>query len=281
MDIDLIPFHRLDLATIQSTYTYGQLAMKDRRVSKLDREELIQYVEERLQLLPWIRMSIVFIQNTDAYIRSSDCSTKSWEELVSYVPLTKDIEFFSRSKMDRYRPHPQIPTDWRRVLSNFYASHVMLLGLDFPTAEHAFHGMKIIYASAETNPSEPSVDCQSPFTRATRQALIVLLSDDSPLHAKKIGGRASYRKLGLELNVEKWNTLREDIQQDIIESRLRSDAVFRRVLRWTKPSELIHYERPSLGCTPFWGAFRSRQTGEMVGHNILGKILMKFRGTLS
>jgi hypothetical protein len=82
LDIDYIPFRNLPLESIRQTYTYGQLVRQDKTVKNLTRDGVIQYLEKRLNILPWISMSLVFVQSTDAYM-SSPCSHQSWETLVS------------------------------------------------------------------------------------------------------------------------------------------------------------------------------------------------------
>jgi predicted NAD-dependent protein-ADP-ribosyltransferase YbiA (DUF1768 family) len=260
MDIDYIPFRNLPLESIHQTYTYGQLVCQDKTVKKLTRDELIRYIDQRLNVLPWIHLSLVFVQNTDRYMNSS-CSHLSWETLVSYTHSTDAAVFYSKSKVDTHRPFPHIPVDWKRVLSNFYPSPITLDGVHFPTPEHAFQGMKILLAS-----SGP-VD----------QALQSLLLDPSPVYAKKCGGRAAYKRQGLLLDTIRWEELRETVQHRITTARLHSDPVFVRILRWSASRPLIHYERGTRARPPFWGAFQSKDTGEYIGRNVLGTMLMAAR----
>jgi predicted NAD-dependent protein-ADP-ribosyltransferase YbiA (DUF1768 family) len=205
-------------------------------------------------------MSLVFIQNTDAYM-SSPCSHQSWETLVSYTYETEAAVFYSKSKLDTHRPFPHIPTDWKRVLSNFYPTPITLDGINFATPEHAFQGLKIVLASS------------GPID----QALRALLLDHSPVHAKKCGSRGEYKRQGIILDPVRWDELRETVQQRIITARLQSDPVFERILRWSASRPLIHYERGNRARPPFWGAFLSKETGEYVGCNVLGKMLMQSR----
>jgi ribA/ribD-fused uncharacterized protein len=260
LDIDYIPFKNLPIESIRQTYTYGQLVKHDKTVKRLTRDGIIKYLEDRLNRLPLIHMSLVFIQDTDAYM-SFPCSHQSWEKLVSYTHETGAAVFYSQSKLDTHRPFPHIPTDWKRVLSNFYPSPVTLDGITFATAEHAFHGMKILLAA-----SGP-----------TDRALQVLLLDPSPVSAKRCGGRAAYKRQGILLDHAQWDEVRGTVQQRIIIARLRSDPVFRRILRWSASRTLIHYERGTLARPPFWGAFLSKETGAYVGRNVLGTMLMQAR----
>ena len=114
----------------------------------------------------------------------------------------------------------------------------------------------------------------------TDRALQILLLDPSPVYAKKCGGRAVYGRQGLLLDHVRWNELRETIQQRIITARLQSDPVFGRILQWSASRPLIHYERGTRARPPFWGAFLSKETGEYVGRNVLGTMLMQARALL-
>ena len=262
LDIDYVPFEHLSLERIRDTYTYGQLKKLDTRVARLSKEGLVQYLQERLNTLPWKHLAHVFIQNTDVYMRTS-CAHRSWVDLVSYEGDEEEIFFYSKSKEDPYRPFPHIPTNWKRVLSNFYPSRIIVRGNGFPTAEHAFHGMKILLAS-----SGP-----------TEAALHALLECDSAADAKKFGGRASFKAWKIQLDLPKWAQLRVQIQREITMARVRSDPLFVSVLRWTSARHLRHFERGSAKCPPFWGQLRT-VTGEYIGQNVLGRLLMEARDTL-
>jgi hypothetical protein len=49
--------------------------------------------------------------------------------------------------------------------------------------------------------------------------------------------------------------------------------VFRHVVR-EAPRPLLHFERGTLKKAPKYGCFRSKETGELVGQNYYGKLLM-------
>ena len=268
MEIDTTPFQHLSLDTIRQTYTYGQLCQLNKEVCKLDRNQLIQYLEDRLNTLEWRHLSLVFIQHTDRYMQTS-CAALNWATLVSYVQDESiPVVFYSRTAPDAYRPFPQIPVDWKRVLSNFYSSRIVVDGQWFETPEQAFHGQKILLASSTNRDG------------GIKNAMTVLLRDSSPLYARRIGGQNSFESMGLLLDTTKWDKIRVDVQRRLITCRIRSDPLFVRVLRWTSNRPLVHFEWGSLRRPPFWGVFQTRDMGRSVGHNMLGNLLMDARSEL-
>jgi predicted NAD-dependent protein-ADP-ribosyltransferase YbiA (DUF1768 family) len=138
-----------------------------------------------------------------------------------------------------------------RYLSNFAPTHD-----HHHTYEHLFQAAKIRVAHG---------------TRVHKQrALARLWADPVPRHARADGRRRV--RAGLTHNEPVWTSLRDDVQHTILAHRVRTDALFRRVLRWTAPRRLVFVERG----TPYWGT--NVATG--VGANVLGEMLMQLRDDL-
>jgi predicted NAD-dependent protein-ADP-ribosyltransferase YbiA (DUF1768 family) len=265
LDVDYVPFEHMSLDSIRKTYTYGQLLYLDNGVGKLTQAALVKYLDDRINTLDWKHMASVFIQHTDAYMKRR-CGHLGWDNLVSYTYETKEVVFYSKSKLDHRRPFPHIPTNWKRVLSNSHPSRLRIDNIWFVTAEHALQGLKLLHAA------------RGPV----KQAIKVLLGNPCPIHARNCGGRAAYKTWGVELDAVRWKRIREEIQRKVIKARIESDPLFVAVLKWSSGRLLIHYAPGTVRYPPFWGAFKSRskETPEYVGENVLGKLLMEVRRTL-
>jgi predicted NAD-dependent protein-ADP-ribosyltransferase YbiA (DUF1768 family) len=93
---------------------------------------------------------------------------------------------------------------------------------------------------------------------------------------KVYSGKASMKKLGCKLDVEKWNEESVGVMKTLVYMRWKNDVEFRSIISDAKKNNipLLHFERGTLKRPPFWGCFRSKETGEIVGQNMYGKILM-------
>lgn len=137
-------------------------------------------------------------------------------------------------------------------LSNFHESPIVLqAGRDqpvtYPTVEHAFQAQKT------SNPTE-----QARILRAR-----------TPAGARELG-----RKVKMTPD---WPKRREGVMRNLIYEKFRQNPELGRRLTQTSDRELV--EGNQWG-DRFWGKSKSPQTGELVGENKLGKILMEVREQL-
>ena len=125
-----------------------------------------------------------------------------------------------------------------RFLSNFYPiPSVKLDGIDYPTVEHAYQAAKSLNPSARE------------FVR----------NSFSPGEAKRRGRTIQKRP--------DWNTVKLGIMEDLVRQKFSVEPL-KSMLLDTGESEL---EEGNSWGDAFWGVCRG------VGHNHLGKILMKIR----
>jgi predicted NAD-dependent protein-ADP-ribosyltransferase YbiA (DUF1768 family) len=84
------------------------------------------------------------------------------------------------------------------------------------------------------------------------------------------------KKLGCSLDVEKWNKESVGVMRNLICMRFKDDEEMRSIIYDAKEKgiPLLHFERGTLKRPPFWGCFRSKETGEIIGANMYGKLLM-------
>jgi predicted NAD-dependent protein-ADP-ribosyltransferase YbiA (DUF1768 family) len=180
--------------------------------------------------------------------------------------------FYSKSKAGT--PCLAGDPDWRRYLSNFQdiLDGFSWDGHRFLNVEMAFHYEKF----KRTNKPEMRKLYIGKPERQTR-----LYSNAFPTNAaaKRFSGRKAMTENGVTLNVPMWNLQRVDVSLTLLKARWKQDPKFRRILMESKSNdiELVHFERGTLTRPPFWGAFRSRKTGEMIGQNMLGRQMMQLR----
>jgi len=79
------------------------------------------------------------------------------------------------------------------------------------------------------------------------------------------------KKLGYELDVGRWNSVREQIMMHLLRTRANVDQDFRSILI-ASDGELLHSDRA--GVKSFWGG------SDKGGQNTLGKLLMQLREEL-
>ena len=146
-----------------------------------------------------------------------------------FAPKEKPLLFFSGSR-DIADLGPDIPANWRRVLSNFYPTQISVEGKDYPTSEHAFHAAKAL------NSSKPWMSLQ--FRVGGKVGPLAS-------EAKKAGGKAAYKKNEAVLSVETWNNRRDDAQRQITVSRIQQDPLFRSILTAVVKQHvrLVHFDR--------------------------------------
>jgi ribA/ribD-fused uncharacterized protein len=127
-------------------------------------------------------------------------------------------------------------------LSNFWAIDLEYEGIVFPTLEHAFQAAKTT---------------SMPVRRAISRL-------SSPGEAKKMGR-------GLTLR-DDWDNIRLDVMETLLRQKFMPGTSVANALKLTGDAELV--EGNNWG-DKFWG-----QSPIGIGHNHLGKLLMKIRSEL-
>lgn len=171
-------------------------------------------------------------------------------------------QFYSKSK-DEDDLNIDIP-DWRKHLSNFYPVMIKFNNKIYPSVEHLFQSEKIRLCSDKPEMSE----------WFTSKGWIGKLPSAV---AKSMGGRKGYTKYHNTLDIEKWNTICDDVMKSCIIARLEVDPTFKKILEATKKQNiyLLHFERQ--GSKSYWGGVKGKQNNKILGQNILGHILMDLR----
>eukprot|EP00940_MAST-03C_sp_MAST-3C-sp2_P000179 g179.t1 len=170
--------------------------------------------------------------------------------------------FFSKSKMSK---ESFLPSDWRNKLSNFSECRLSLLGRTYRSVEHGFQAAKYLLFS-------------EPRANAIRFAKIFESPDLTSSDAKRKGGRAHMEKLGIALDISRWNRHRRDVMLALLRSRWHADESFRSILIETHRQrlQLVHFERS--GARSFWGGCVAKDGSSTIkGRNELGNMLMRLR----
>lgn len=129
-----------------------------------------------------------------------------------------------------------------RFLSNFWPVDVMFDGYKYPSVEHA-------YQSAKT------------FNIQQRKVIRGVIS---PVNAKRLGAAVDKRL--------DWDDIKLDVMYDLVKQKFTNDLVLRDALLATGDA---YIEETNYWHDHFWGVC------DGIGHNHLGKILMKVRTELS
>ena len=147
--------------------------------------------------------------------------------------------FFSGSKDDE-----------SKYLSNF-TSHDR--GAKYPSIESQFQAMKFCYSD---NP---------------QHRLTIDWANASPKDCRSFGSKTYFRKHHIQLNVSKWEKDKVPIMWELLKIRYKKDPCFRNILKKSKKNNvrLMHYSLRD----KFWGAYRKKATNELIGKNMLGKLM--------
>jgi len=132
-------------------------------------------------------------------------------------------------------------------LSNFYPSEVEMDGQVFPTVEHAYQAAK------------------SPDFGVRKQ----IASLDTPKAAKAAGRRIKRPK--------NWFAVNLGIMESLVRQKFTRHADLHEQLLATGDAELVE---GNVWNDRFFGMIWNNKTGEWVGENHLGKILMRVRAEL-
>ena len=182
------------------------------------------------------------------------------EFVIANIPIGDKLPvvFYSRSK-DTVPPRPisDMPPDFRKILSNFYviAGGIAIEGKTYPSVEHWFQSQKYFYTDQPGKMKE--------FTDTQM----------SPKRAKEMGSKKFMRSRKITLDTKTWNRHRDQIMYKGILERYKGDPIFKKILDIVARENLwlVHYDRSA---SSYWGGKKSRKTGEWVGTNALGQIMM-------
>ena len=160
---------------------------------------------------------------------------------------------------------------WGSDLSNFLQDDVDVNGRKYPGGEQCFQGEKF-YAVATFDKTLGAEEKAKMLEYAAR-----FLTVTDPREAKRMGGRKGFPLTDAQL--AGWNDgLAEGVQVKICECKLKTNACVRKVLFSTGQRQLLHQDnRAQRGS--IWGGRISKETGECIGMNKLGKIWMQVRDT--
>lgn len=168
--------------------------------------------------------------------------------------------------------------NWRKYLSNFQdiPDGFSWDGRLFPNVEHAFHYEKF----KRTDKPELGERYVGKPERGSR-----LLGSyfETNAKAKMFSGRKTMGENGATLDVGVWNVERVGVSAALLKARWEQDDKFRSILLDSKVKgiRLIHFERGTRNRPPFWGAFKLRDSGDIIGKNMLGKQMMELRDVVA
>ena len=171
----------------------------------------------------------------------------------------RQLKFYSKSS-NVADLGPTIPSNWRRILSNFHQGELVIDGKVYPTPEHAFHAAK---ARCSSHPS------------MARMFTVGGTIGPLAIDAKRGGGKAAYKDQKAVLNEPMWIQMRDDAQKKIIDARLDQDQLFRSIVMATVDQNirLVHFDRS--GHRSYWGGTVDELTGGIRGTNRLGVLIME------
>ena len=172
------------------------------------------------------------------------------------------IFFFSGSKF----PHCQF--------SNFYEVDIEMAEGVFPSVEHYFQGMKFVPEDRKRFMKGGDLDKRK-ATRASNSKVEM----EKGRFAKSAGSKSGSAKYNLTLATD-------GLDREVAKCRMKralekkfEEEPFKSALLETGKTRLIHI--PLRGKTDFWTGKRDKKTGEIVGENTMGELLMEVRDALS
>ena len=170
------------------------------------------------------------------------------------------LQFYSKSKnMDDLQLNIK---DWRKRLSNFWPCVIEIDGRKYPSVEHAFQAAK---ARVSNKPEVANYfECGGTV-------------EEDAAAAKRAGNKTGFSKFDATLDMAIWDTQRDGAMFTALKARMSVDAEFCAILKKTAElgAHLLHFERQ--GLRAYWGGTIDRASGNIVGLNRLGKMLMELR----
>lgn len=193
-------------------------------------------------------------------LRKMACSSHSKYSATSAKQDRELIFFFSGSRF----PYCQF--------SNFYEVDIEMPEGAFPSVEHYFQGMKFIPEDRARFMKGGEFDKKKETAANSREEIA------KGRLAKSAGSKSGSAKYSLTLAPD-------GLDQEVAKQRMKRALLkkfeqepYRSLLLETKGAQLIHI--PTRGQTDFWTGKRDKKTGEIVGENTMGKLLMEVRDTI-
>ena len=168
--------------------------------------------------------------------------------------------FHSRSKCEdaKYLSNFTIVDEGMLIEDQHYPVYGgVLVGKMFPSIEHAFQGYKLAMSGA-------SVTLIDDLIRTTEMSVV-----------KRMGGRKFFEANNLKLDIQKWTTTSVSLMRYLVRQRLHKDTKYRDIIKKLIDNniKIYHFERS--GAKSIWGGYVSKSTGEWMGRNLLGQILVE------
>ena len=194
-------------------------------------------------------------------------------------------QFFSRSSAKNAPVKMGNVSNWRQKLSNYWPTKIPFIDGVFPSVEHAFHYAKLAFIVSPdkfadtvktarkkyvtTLPAKKAGEDSAEWFKTTIKPLMLKIKSSS--------GRAAMKKMNIELRVKEWDEKRTGIMRTLIKKRFKHDEEFRDIIMATGNHPLLHFEKGSGSAPSFWGGYIKKDTGKLMGENMLGKIYMELR----
>ena len=213
----------------------------------------------------------------------SDSSDSDSESIADNTEST--YQFFSRSSEKKEPVKMGNVSNWRQKLSNFWPSKIPFTDGVFPSVEHAFHYAKLGSIASPDKfvdtvkearekytiplPAKKTGEDSAEWFKTTIKPLMIKIKSSS--------GRAAMKKMKIELRVKEWDAKRAGIMRILIKKRFKYDEEFRDIIMATGNHPLLHFEKGRGSAPSFWGGYIKKDTGKLLGKNMLGKIYMELR----
>ena len=129
----------------------------------------------------------------------------------------------------------------------------------FPSVEHAFQASKIAFSGGD----------ESHVQRMETGSVDAI----TPHECKHMGSKASFKKLGLQLDIVTWSKLSRELMQYLLIARTRVDTRFIHIISSNRRlgKQHMHFERS--GAKSVWGGSFEQSSGIWKGENFLGKCI--------
>lgn len=169
--------------------------------------------------------------------------------------MFKIIQFHSKSKKTELPFSETAMKD----LSNFSSFDVEYDNHVYPTVEHAFQALK--YSCTE----------KPELVDVIREQY----ADKDAIAAKSSGGKGAMKKLKVNLDINCWNTVKDEIMKKLIASKISRHPEIRQIIDIAREHNyrLVHFSRSDM----YWGAHVNESGTEIKdGLNKLGEIYMGY-----
>ena len=172
------------------------------------------------------------------------------------------VQFYSKSKANAEPQTMGGHRNWRQYISNFQhvPNNISYDGKYFPSIEHVFAYVKYEYSKAITkDATPPNFESGGP------------LGENNQI--KSYHSKAGMKKRGFEMDVERFDEVKEELMKELISKRAEVDLKFRQILLSIVRQNyyLLHFARGGGGG---WGGYQSKQDKQYYGRNLLGELMM-------